>query len=504
MKNSRQQIIQAMLTVVAVCIATTTAIAGPGNYNQQGPMLVGTGGAFFQDQGWSVALSADGNTALVGGPGTATGAAWVFTRSNGVWTQEGQKLVGTGSITNTGALGQGWSVALSADGNTAVVGSFSDNSYVGAVWVFVRSNGVWTQQGDKLVGTGATSPASQGNAVAISADGNTLVEYGSDIQSGNSEVAVWVFTRSGGVWTQQGSKLASGFGVGLFGTFTNSVAISADGNTVAASAFLGSVLVFKRSNGVWTQQGNKLLLPPGSGSVTSVSLTADGNTLLANGWFFYRKNGVWSQSGAQLVVPNTNESYFVISADGGTVIAGSNFQVTLFVRTGGWHLQNIYNAYGAQYSAALSANGDTMIVGEPPLGAGASGAAQVFAAPQLFSTLTHTGDFHQGQTGATYTMTAKNIGDRAIHADTTETVILVDRLPSGLTATNIAGNGWTCTVTTATCTRDDGLAVGASYPPVTVTVNVATNAPPTIINLATAKGGGSNWGNSFDPTTILP
>ena len=132
------------------------------------------------------------------------------------------------------------------------------------------------------------------------------------------------------------------------------------------------------------------------------------------------------------------------------------------------------------------------------------GGVRIFAAPQLFSTLTHTGDFHRGQTGAAYTMTAKNIGDRAIHANTTETVILVDRLPSGLTATNIQGEGWTCTVATATCTRADGLAVGASYPPVTVTVDVASDAPPTINNLATAKGGGSNWGNAYDPTTILP
>ena len=62
------------------------------------------------------------------------------------------KLVGTGAV---GTAEQGWSVALSADGNTAIVGGIVDNRLTGAAWVFTRSGGVWTQQGSKLVGTGA-------------------------------------------------------------------------------------------------------------------------------------------------------------------------------------------------------------------------------------------------------------------------------------------------------------------------------------------------------------
>jgi hypothetical protein len=79
----------------------------------------------------------------VGGPldnadssGYGVGAAWVFTRSGGVWTQQGSKLVGSGAV---GAAEQGSSVALSADGNTAIVGGSGDNSYTGAAWVFVQS-----------------------------------------------------------------------------------------------------------------------------------------------------------------------------------------------------------------------------------------------------------------------------------------------------------------------------------------------------------------------------
>jgi hypothetical protein len=85
-----------------------------------------------------VSLSSDGNTAIVGGfhDSSAAGAAWVFTRSGGVWSQQGNKLVGTGAV---GDAAQGVSVSLSSDGNTAIVGGFQDSSGAGAAWVFTRS-----------------------------------------------------------------------------------------------------------------------------------------------------------------------------------------------------------------------------------------------------------------------------------------------------------------------------------------------------------------------------
>jgi hypothetical protein len=66
--------------------------------------------------------------------------------------QQGSKLVGSGAA---GSPSQGSAVAVSADGNTAIVGGDFDNGAAGAAWVYVRANGVWSQQGPKLVGTGA-------------------------------------------------------------------------------------------------------------------------------------------------------------------------------------------------------------------------------------------------------------------------------------------------------------------------------------------------------------
>lgn len=93
------------------------------------------------------------------------------------FVQQGNKFVGNDAA---GAPTQGASVFLSADGNTAIVGGFHDNSGAGVAWVFTRTNGVWSQQGNKLVGTGAVDPlpAVQGYSVSLSADRNTAIVGG--------------------------------------------------------------------------------------------------------------------------------------------------------------------------------------------------------------------------------------------------------------------------------------------------------------------------------------
>ena len=98
------------------------------------------------------------------------GAAWVFTRSGSVWSQQGAKLIGDctqscGSPEGTGEIsrpanGGGYfaeSVSLSGDGNTALIGAPVDNNAAGAAWVFTRSRSAWSQQGTKLVGDFARS-----------------------------------------------------------------------------------------------------------------------------------------------------------------------------------------------------------------------------------------------------------------------------------------------------------------------------------------------------------
>src|ERR1035441_9806790 len=126
--------------ILAIACAATLSAAARAQFVQQGGKLVGTGAVGNASQGGSVALSADGNAAIVGGPsdnGGGVGAAWVYTRSGGVWSQQGSKLVGAGAV---GSAWQGHSVALSADGNTAIVGGPNDNSDIGAGWAYRPSH----------------------------------------------------------------------------------------------------------------------------------------------------------------------------------------------------------------------------------------------------------------------------------------------------------------------------------------------------------------------------
>jgi hypothetical protein len=103
-------------------------------------------------------LSADGNTAVVGGPydNSYTGAAWVYARGETVWTPQGSKLVGTGVV---GRAMYGFSVALSADGNTTIVGGPADSKVTGAAWVHTRSGDLRRDVARILSGTtGAALP----------------------------------------------------------------------------------------------------------------------------------------------------------------------------------------------------------------------------------------------------------------------------------------------------------------------------------------------------------
>ena len=311
-----------------------------GVWSQQGNKLVGTDAVGINVwQGNSVSISSDGNTAIVGGAGdnSSAGAVWVFTRSGGVWSQQGSKLVATDAASNA----QQGNVSISSDGNTAIVGGQGDNSNAGAAWVFTRSGGVWSQQGSKLVGTDAVGSAGQGVSVSISSDGNTAIVGGPSDNS--SAGAVWVFTRSGGVWSQQGSKLVGTGAVGG-GRQGCSVSISSDGNTAIVGGYLdnsnaGAVWVFTRSGGVWSQQGSKLV---GTGAIgkasqgSSVSISSDGNTAIVGGlgdnvsagaaWVFTRSGGVWSQFGGKLVgtgaVGIASQGTVSISSDGNTAIVG--------------------------------------------------------------------------------------------------------------------------------------------------------------------------------------
>jgi FG-GAP repeat len=371
-------------------------------WTQQGPKLAGSGeigpGAF----GTSVALSADGSTALVGGwsDDEWDGAAWVFTRSGSTWTQQGPKLTGTA---RHGSLDEfGTSVALSGDGNTALVGAPRDNENAGAAWVFTRSGSTWTRQSAKLIGTGEIEGGWFGGSVALSADGEEALIGG---HQDNKDVgAAWVFTRSGETWAQQGAKLTGAGEVGE-GAFGESVALSGDGDTALIGGpedndWAGAAWVFARSGSTWTQQGSKLTGKEETAQGdfgTSVTLSEDGSTALvgaglidgigtsqAAAWVFTRSGETWSQQGAKLTgAGEVGEGHFglgvALSSDGNTALIGGPWDnryagaAWVFTRSGeAWSQDGAKLTGSGQtgngefgYSVALSADGNTAVIGGP-------------------------------------------------------------------------------------------------------------------------------------------
>lgn len=111
---------------------------------------------------------------------------------------------------------------------------------------------------------------------------------------------------------------------------------------------------------------------------------------------------------------------------------------------------------------------------------------------------TANGTFTAGQVGATYTIVVTNHGT----IPTSGVVTVTDTVPAGLTATGISGPGWTCTQPAGPCTRSDPLAPGASYPPITLTVNVSASASGNVINVAHVQGGGDPGDDSS--TVVTP
>jgi uncharacterized repeat protein (TIGR01451 family) len=108
--------------------------------------------------------------------------------------------------------------------------------------------------------------------------------------------------------------------------------------------------------------------------------------------------------------------------------------------------------------------------------------------PDMTVAKSSAGTFTRGLT-ASYMVTASNISP---YGPSSGTVTVNDTLPVGLTPTGASGTGWSCSVVsqTVSCTEVTALPGNSSYPPITVTANVAQTAPSTVTNTAIVSGGG--------------
>ncbi len=371
--------------------------------------------------GFSVAVS--GDTAVVGAFGngdggtTGNGAAYVFIRAAGVWTQQ-QKLLATDKA-SFDAFGS--SVAVSGD--TVVVGAASEDDSGttdnGAAYVFTRAGSVWTQQ-QKLLAADKANFDRFGVSVAVSGD-TAVIGASSEGDSGTTDNgAAYVFIRTGGVWAQQQKLLAADKATGDFLGY--SVAVSGDTAVVGAGSEddsgtfdNGAAYVFIRTGSVWTQQ-QKLLAPDKASADefgTSVAVSGDtaligaqyeadsGTTENGAAYVFTRTGGVWTQQQKLLAADKASGDNFgySVAVSGDTALVGAyreddsgttdNGAAYVFSRAGGvWTQQPKLlaadKATDDRFGTSVAVSGDTAVVGawlEDDSGVTDNGAAYVFTAP---------------------------------------------------------------------------------------------------------------------------
>ena len=230
-----------------------TVTEAPNPVANQASLSAGQDGDAF---GGAVVVSADGSTLAVGSLKSKSdqGSVTVFGRSGGKWVQQEVLSDANGAAKDW----FGYSMAISKDGNTLAIGAVyadvSGTADQGNVLVLGRTDGAWKLQKTLLGEAGAAGDVF-GVSVALSADGNTVAVGAAGVDVGNvsDQGSTTVFVRNGAEWSLQQVLIVAG--AEAKANFGSSVSLSSDGNTVAIggpNAGKGSVVVLSRANGTWS------------------------------------------------------------------------------------------------------------------------------------------------------------------------------------------------------------------------------------------------------------
>ncbi len=337
------------------------------------------------------ARNEDSNARTVNGDGSNnsasnSGAAYIFTRSAGVWTQQAYLKA------NNADADDDFGYSVNVSGDTAVVGarledgdattvngngSTNSASGSGAAYVFTRSAGAWTQQAYlKSSNSGAgdnfgVSVAVDVDTILVGAsfeDGSATTVNGTVNDNATSAGAAYVFTRSAGVWTQQAylkannSELADLFGIyvaldgdtaviGSINESSNAKTVNGNGSNNNAPSS-GAAYVFTRSAGTWTQQaylkannsgvddrfgtsvavsGDVVVVGANAEDSSSTGIDSTPNELAADSgaaYVYFRSSGAWSQQSYLKANQFSPGDFFggAVAVSGGTVLVGAQLE----------------------------------------------------------------------------------------------------------------------------------------------------------------------------------
>jgi hypothetical protein len=307
--------------------------------------------------GYSIAI--DGDTAVIGAPlddvgSQDSGSAYVFVRQGLRWVQQARL------VSSNGQFEAAFGLSVAIDGDTIAVGASQEDGVggidQGAAYVFVRQGANWTQQ-QRLTANDAAAGDFFGY-VALEGDTLCIGAVGDD-DGGAEAGAVYVFTRTGAVWTQRVKLDAENPQPDEeFGRY-----IALDGGTLVVgtpdrNTRAGGVHIFTGAGAVWSQQ--TLLTPQDLSTYTyfGYSVAIDGDTVVAGAWgagdlapetgaayFFERTGSTWTQRAKLYVddVSGGNALGLSCAIDGDLAIVGAGFSgeadpdgaAYIFERTGG-------------------------------------------------------------------------------------------------------------------------------------------------------------------------
>jgi hypothetical protein len=388
-------------TSVAVSDDGTTAVIGANGDNDPNGDDAGSayvfensGGAWSQSAklsaddgddgdsfGVSVAVSADGTTAVIGADFDedpngedavygGAGSAYVFEESDGTWSQAAKLAADDGD----GGDSFGSSVAVSDDGTTAVIGANDDEDPngdgAGSAYVFEESDGSWSQQ-SKLTADDGAEDDWFGQSVTMSGDASTVIIGAPEVSGDGS---AYVFGESDGTWSQQ-AKLTGGDDIAA-GSLGRSAAMSNDGTTAVIGAYTddipnpdyvgdhgsaGSAYVFEESDGTWSQQA-RLTANDGDEDDEfgwAVGLSDDGATAVigahtdedpngenaGSAYVFEGSDGTWSQETKLLADDGDEDDWFgksvAVSGESATAIVGASQVESSFADPGSAYVYDV-------------------------------------------------------------------------------------------------------------------------------------------------------------------
>jgi len=230
-------------------------------------------------------VSVNANTIVVGAvgdddAGPSSGSAYVFVREGDTWIEEA-KLTTLDATTRDNFGG-----STSISGDTAVISANQSTTRPGAAYVFVRNGGVWSQQ-SKLMASDRASLDKFGNAVAVRGD-TVVLGAEADVNAGAQSGSAYVFIRDGSTWNEQAKLTASD--AAHFDEFGHSVAIA--GATILISADLddesgsdsGSVYVFAHEGVIWSEVRKLSSNDAADNDELGRSVSMSGDTIIVGAW----------------------------------------------------------------------------------------------------------------------------------------------------------------------------------------------------------------------------